>query len=165
MGLRVPIFLQQPSLSGSGVLYSQSPCSGPGPMCCAALDHSGPEAGGQWVPVWDPASRSRLPNMWGLRTWYDQHRPGPKSAAVCAGSKGQRPRVSKHIWKQKSQVQVPQAKSQCQAPKQESKLLLASCLHGSSPCTITSKLQLKYRKIITQNHQKSSWMEAWQLWN
>ena len=30
---------------------------------------------------------------------------------------------------------------------------------------IWSKLQQKYRTIITQNHQKLSWMEVWQLQN
>ena len=32
-------------------------------------------------------------------------------------------------------------------------------------CTTASKLHLKYRATITQNHQKSSWTEVWQLWN
>ena len=30
-------------------------------------------------------------------------------------------------------------------------------------CTTTSKLHLKYRTTITQNCQKSSWVEVWQL--
>ena len=37
--------------------------------------------------------------------------------------------------------------------------------HSSPPWTTTSKLQLNYRTIITQNQQKLSWMEVWQLRN
>ena len=37
--------------------------------------------------------------------------------------------------------------------------------YGSPPATTTSKLQLKNRTTITQNHQKSSWVEVWQLQN
>ena len=37
--------------------------------------------------------------------------------------------------------------------------------HGSPFCTTVSKLQLNYRTTITQNRQKSSWMEVWQLQN
>ena len=29
----------------------------------------------------------------------------------------------------------------------------------------TSKLKLKYRTAITQNHEESRWMEVWQLWD
>ena len=36
---------------------------------------------------------------------------------------------------------------------------------GSYPCTTISNLQLKYRKTITHNPQKSSWMEVCQLRN
>ena len=31
--------------------------------------------------------------------------------------------------------------------------------------TATSKLQLKYRTTIIQEHKKLSWIEVWQLWN
>ena len=37
--------------------------------------------------------------------------------------------------------------------------------HSSSLCTTTSKLQLKYRRTITREHEKWSWMEVWQLRN
>ena len=36
--------------------------------------------------------------------------------------------------------------------------------HGS-PRYTTTKLQLRYRTTISQNQQKSSWMEVWQLQN
>ena len=37
--------------------------------------------------------------------------------------------------------------------------------HGSPLHTTTSKLQLKYRTTITQEHQRWNWMEVWQLQN
>ena len=52
------------------------------------------------------------------------------------------------------------SKAYCLTPSQDG----GAGRHGSPLHTTTSKLQLKYRTFITQNCQKLSWKEVWQLW-
>ena len=57
----------------------------------------------------------------GLSPWWVQDLPGPTSVPVHAGSKGQRPRLSKCNCKQSCQAKAPQVKSQERAKSQGQK--------------------------------------------
>ena len=108
------------------VRCSQSPRSRPGPMCCAALDHSVPKARDQQDTRTSvgPASRSRLQNTRGVSPWWAWHLLVPPALPPMWGMRARDPKrlnvpATKSLKSnranqepRKSQQYAPSAKSQ-----------------------------------------------------